>query len=94
MKTTVKIKKVTIKAIREHFNEQGYTPKHEFAGLKYAANNLAKEQGIEDAWDVLMLVIENRAIPSKYTHSYGFHTGNGRYLIETFKEYYYEYTRR
>ena len=30
-------------------------------------------------------------IPSLHTHNYGFHTATGRHIIETIKEYYYEY---
>jgi hypothetical protein len=26
-----------------------------------------------------------------HTHNYGFHTATGRHIIETIKEYYYEY---
>ena len=81
---------ITLKQIRNHFKEEGYEPRHDFKGLKYASNRLAKEEKL-DAWDVLMLVIENTPIASAWTHSYGFHTRNGRYLIETFQNYYYEF---
>jgi len=82
--------KTTIKAIREHFKDNGYEPKHDFKGLKYASNTLSKEVGI-DAFKLLLLVIENRPIDSAWTHSYGFHTRKGRYLIEEFQNYYYEF---
>jgi len=88
------MKRVTIKEIRNHFNEQGYTPKHSFAGLKYAANRLGKQLDVDNAFDVLLLVIENRPLVGWYTHSYGFHTRSGRELIETFQNYYYENTNR
>jgi hypothetical protein len=81
--------KTTVKEIREYFNEQGYAPRHEFKGLKFAANKLSKETKL-NAWDLLLLVIENQPIEGAYTHSYGFHTREGRYLIETFQSYYYE----
>ena len=80
--------KTTIKAIREHFKAQGYESKHNFKGLKHAANTLAKETNM-DAWDLLLLVIENK--PVGMSHSYGFHTRTGRYLIETFQNYYYQW---
>lgn len=84
--------KITIKAIKEHFATEGYTPRHDFKGLKYASNTLAKEEGL-DAWDVLLLVIENQPIKGAYTHSYGFHTANGRYFIQRFQDLYYQFTR-
>ena len=43
-----------------------------------------------DEWDLFYLLIENKPIPSLYTHSYGFHTANGRGIIERIKSYYYE----
>ena len=40
---------------------------------------------------LLWLLLENRPITDLHTHSYGFHTANGRHIIETIKEKYYEY---
>ena len=42
------------------------------------------------AKDLLKLLFFNDPIPSLHTHSYGFHTATGRYIIETMKEYYYK----
>ena len=39
----------------------------------------------------LISLLENMPINSLMTHSYGFHTANGRHIIETIKEKYYEY---
>ena len=44
-------------------------------------------------WDLFHLLVENTPIPSLHTHSYGFHTANGRGIIERIKSYYYEYER-
>ena len=44
-----------------------------------------------DAWDLFHLLVENKPINSLMTHSYGFHTANGRGIIERIKSYYYEY---
>ena len=44
-----------------------------------------------DAKDLMKLLFFNDPIPSLHTHSYGFHTATGRHIIETIKEYYYEY---
>ena len=44
-----------------------------------------------DKWDLFHLLVENKPINSLMTHSYGFHTANGREIIERIKSYYYEY---
>ena len=43
------------------------------------------------AMDLMKLLFFNDPIPALHTHSYGFHTATGRYIIETIKEKYYEY---
>ena len=43
------------------------------------------------AKDLLHLLIENKPISALHTHSYGFHTASGRYIIETLKSKYYGY---
>jgi hypothetical protein len=78
---------ITIKYIKDHFESKGYEPRHKFDGLKAACNKLSKEEKI-DARDLFHLLIENRPIGG-ITHSYGFHTGTGRYLIDTLSSYYY-----
>jgi hypothetical protein len=83
------MKNLTIKYIKAHFKSEGYEPKHSFKGLKLACNKLAKETG-NKATDLLHLLIENEPIEGAYTHSYGFHTTNGRYLINTLQDYYYQ----
>ena len=42
-------------------------------------------------WDLFHLLVENKPISSLMTHNYGFHTANGRGIIERIKSYYYEY---
>ena len=44
----------------------------------------------EDYEDFL---VENTPIPSLHTHSYGFHTANGRGIIERMQSYYYEFEK-
>ena len=43
------------------------------------------------AKDLLHLLIENKPISALHTHSYGFHTASGRYIIETLKQFYHEH---
>ena len=44
-----------------------------------------------NAKELMKLVFFNDPIPQLHTHSYGFHTATGRHIIETIKEYYYEF---
>jgi hypothetical protein len=44
-----------------------------------------------DSYDLMKLLLANEPINSLMTHSYGFHTANGRFIIERIKENYYEY---
>ena len=55
-----------------------------------ACNDMAEEYS-HNAKDLLKLLFFNDPIPSLHTHSYGFHTATGRYIIETLKQYYYEH---
>ena len=82
----------TLKQIQQHFKANNYEPRHSLKGLKYASNKLGRETKI-DSFLLLLLVIENKPIPTISTHSYGFHTARGRYLIETFKSYYHNYSK-
>lgn len=84
---------ITLKYIREHFDAKGYVPRHDFKGLKSACNKVAKATG-HDAKDLFHLLIENVPVPDAYTHSYGFHTANGRELIEALKSNYYKFINR
>jgi len=83
---------ITIKYIDNHFKVNGYTPRHSFKGLKAACNKLARETKL-DAVKLFHLLIENQPIAEAYTHSYNFHTANGRHLIDTLQNYYYQAVR-
>ena len=45
----------------------------------------------DDECELMYLLLENRPIDALHTHSYGFHTVNGRGIINRIKDYYYEY---
>ena len=66
------------------------TPRHDCYSLAYAITDMAEELD-HDEWDLLYLLLENRPIDALHTHSYGFHTANGRGIINKLQEYYYEY---
>ena len=71
-------------------NEYGEC-RHDAYALAEAINQTREDMDYEDEWDLFHLLVENKPINSLMTHSYGFHTANGRGIIETIKEYYYEY---
>lgn len=61
--------------------------KHDPHKLSNALELTAKEFNL-DTFKLFLLVIENRPIEEEFTHSYGFHTANGREIINTFKFFY------
>ena len=65
-------------------------PRHDVHALADAITDMAVEISCAES-DLLFLLLENRPIDAIHTHSYGFHTANGRHIIETIKEKYYEY---
>ena len=71
-------------------NELGCDPVHEVDALANAITEMA-QQLVHDECELMYLLLENRPIDALHTHSYGFHTANGRHIIETIKEKYYEY---
>ena len=68
-------------------NEYGEC-KHDAYAMSEAINDMAEEIDA-DEWDLFHLLVENKPINSLMTHSYGFHTANGRNIIETIKSKYY-----
>ena len=66
------------------------TPRHDVNALADAITDMAYELDHDES-ELLYLLLENRPITDLHTHSYGFHTANGRHIIETIKEKYYEY---
>jgi len=66
------------------------TPRHNCDALAAAVTDMAEELEYDEC-ELLYLLLENRPIIDLHTHSYGFHTANGRHIIETIKQKYYEY---
>ena len=66
------------------------TPRHNCSALASAINEVAEEVG-HDSYALMELLLANTPIPSLYTHSYGFHTSNGRGLIESMQHAYSTY---
>ena len=74
-------------------NEYGEC-RHDAYALAEAINQTQQDMDYEDEWDLFHLLVENKPINALHTHSYGFHTRNGRGIIERIKSYYYEYEER
>ena len=62
------------KYIRE---DLGMKPRHDCHALANAITDMAMELD-HDECELMYLLLENRPINVLYTHSYGFHTANGR----------------
>ena len=71
-------------------NELGCEPVHDVDALASAIEEMS-QQLVHDECELMWLLLENRPIDALHTHSYGFHTSNGKEIIETIKEKYYEY---
>ena len=63
-------------------------PRHNCEALAEAINHIAEEVD-HDAFELMRLLLENKPIDALHTHSYGFHTANGRSLIESMQDAYY-----
>lgn len=81
------MKNITLKTINKYFKDNNFEARHNLKAIKKAINTLNKEVET-DSFNLFLLIVENKPIENLHTHSYGFHTRNGRYLINTFKEYY------
>ena len=62
-------------------NELDSKPRHNCMALAEAINHIAEEVDY-DSFALMQLLLENKPIDALHTHSYGFHTANGRSLIE------------
>jgi len=88
------MKKLTSKKVREYFEWRSNEDlRHCPDCIASACNEAADVFGYDKAIDLMKLVFFNDPIPALHTHSYSFHTATGRNIIETIKEYYYEYKR-
>ena len=74
----------------------GCEPRHDCEALAAAITEMAREFEIKEGkyitgLELMELLLDNRPITALHTHSYGFHTANGRGIINSLKEKYYEY---
>ena len=92
--------KLTSKKVKDYMSYRSdeeliHCPKAIAAACNDMANEFTDTDFGEAAepMDYMRLLFFNDPIPELYTHSYGFNTANGRGIIETIKNYYYEYKR-
>ena len=82
---------MTKEQIEEYITDElGSEPRHDCEALANAINEIAEEVDF-DSYELMQLLLENRPIDALHTHSYGFHTANGRSLIEGIQSKYYEH---
>ena len=68
----------------------GFIPRHSCEALAAAITDIAEEINADEQ-ELMELLLNNKPINSLMTHSYGFHTANGRGIINSLKGKYYEY---
>ena len=68
----------------------GCEPRHDCEALANAITEMS-QQLVYDECELMWLLLENKPIDALHTHSYGFHTANGREIINNLKGKYYEY---
>ena len=81
------MKTITVPIMKKWFKTQGHEPRHNLKAMKHSINKLNNEVNT-DAYSLFLLLVSNEPIKEMHTHSYGFHTRNGRYLIDSMKYYY------
>ena len=82
---------MTGKQVEKYIKEDlGHEPKHNCEALANAITEMSQQLAYDEC-ELMWLLLENRPINALHTHSYGFHTANGREIIDTLKQKYYEY---
>jgi len=65
--------------------------RHDEDAMAAAINDMVVDLDYDNEWDLFLLLVENKPVNSLMTHSYGFHTANGREIINNIKDKYYGY---
>ena len=86
------MKRLTSKKVKEYMAwRTDEELKHCPDCIAEACNEACYEFSHDNALDLMKLLFFNDCIPSLHTHSYSFNTATGRHIIETIRNYYYEY---
>lgn len=86
------MKNLTAKGIKNYLDSKYGTCRHNPSAMAKAARCVAKRFSCTPK-EVFHLVVEDEPISGGYTHSYGFHTAQGREIINDFQDKYYYYLR-
>ena len=86
------MKKLTSKKVKEYMAWRSDEELRQCPDcIAEACNEACYEFSHDNALDLMKLLFFNDCIPSLHTHSYSFNTATGRHIIETIRNYYYEY---
>ena len=83
---------MTGKEIKNYLTKTYGECRHDEYAMADAINQTLQDMDYDNGWDLFHLLVENTPIPHLHTHSYGFHTQNGRGIIEKILSYYYEFS--
>ena len=89
---------MTGKEVEKYIIDLGFIPRHDCEALAQAITSYCydiEQQNFGGKTpteiELLQLLLENKPINSLMTHSYGFHTANGREIINKLQNKYYKY---
>jgi hypothetical protein len=79
------------KEIKNYVENEGWELKHSVDALSYAAIKTANLFSDIEPMEVIKFILGDVPIKGHFTHSYGFHTREGRAIREFFSTKYNEY---
>jgi len=79
------------KEILKYVKDEGWELKHDVDALAFAAEKTANLFSDIEPMEVIKFMLGDVPIKGYFTHSYGFHTREGRAMREFFGTKYYEY---
>jgi len=84
--------KLNNKDVEQYIKGLGHEPRHNTQAIAEACNELDYLWDELPSADALMrFILGDEPIKGLYTHSYGFHTADGRAIREQFTNYYNQY---
>lgn len=84
------IKELTTENVKDYMDTNYGGTKLDVECLVSACQWVSQSENVGEV-DLFHLLIENEPIKGLYTHSYGFHTAAGRYLINEMSRKYHEH---
>lgn len=75
--------------VKKYIKTMGCDPRHNVKAMAKAFRTLSKRVGVPPE-DIMWFILSNEPIYARYTHSYGFHTREGREIFNQFEREYYE----